>query len=204
MKVIEVGLSTNTNGQLLGPINGIIAAGGIATHPTVAVKRAVVGSSATTHTDGATVRVYRGAFNIVKNEIHFIDPPKGNTRARRNESNLPYVKAEFSGRTFLRSDYDTNMLFDDISDQFTGIAKTYTATVEGINTSGVQPGNGILFINGVFQTPTTEITQVRTTLWNVIPMLVSQVSYLLALNLSMVFLSPLIRTSIRTRFHEVV
>ena len=156
MKVIEVGLSTNTNGQLLGPINGIIAAGGIATHPTVAVKRAVVGSSATTHTDGATVRVYRGAFNIVKNEIHFIDPPKGNTRARRNESNLPYVKAEFSGRTFLRSDYDTNMLFDDISDQFTGIAKTYTATVEGINTSGVQPGNGILFINGVFQTPTTE------------------------------------------------
>ena len=48
------------------------------------------------------------------------------------------------------------MLFDDISDQFTGIAKTYTATVEGINTSGVQPGNGILFINGVFQTPTTE------------------------------------------------
>ena len=156
MKVIEVGLSTNTNGQLLGPINGIIAAGGIATHPTVAVKRAVVGSSATTHTDGATVRVYRGAFNIVKNEIHFIDPPKGNTRARRNESNLPYVKAEFSGRTFLRSDYDTNMLFDDISDQFTGIAKTYTATVEGINTSGVQPGNGILFINGVFQTPTTQ------------------------------------------------
>ena len=156
MKVVEVGLSTNTNGQLLGPINGIIAAGTAATHPTVSVERAVVGSSATTHTDGATVRVYRGSFNIVKNEIHFIDPPKGNNRARRNESNLPYVKAEFSGRTFLRSDYDTNMLFDDISDQFTGIGKTYTATIEGINTSGVQPGNGILFINGVFQTPTTQ------------------------------------------------
>ena len=93
---------------------------------------------------------------IVKNEVFFLDPPKGNSRARRDEGNLPYVRAEFSGRTFLRSDYSTNMLFDDISDSFTGIAKTYTATVGGINTTGIEPGNGILFINGVFQTPTTE------------------------------------------------
>ena len=66
------------------------------------------------------------------------------------------MKAEFSGRTFLRSDYAENMLFDDISDSFSGIGKTYTTTIEGINTSGVAPGNGILFINGVFQTPSTE------------------------------------------------
>ena len=46
-------------------------------------------------------RESRGASNIVGNDVHFIDPPKGNTRAARNESNLPYVKAEFSGRTFL-------------------------------------------------------------------------------------------------------
>ena len=155
MKVVEVGLSTNVNGQLLGPINGIIAAGAAATYPTVSVVRGIVGSAATTHTDGAEVRIYRGAINIVKNEIFFVDPPKGNSRARRNSSNLPYVKAEYTGRTFLRSNYDTNMLFDDISDSFTGIAKTYTTTIEGINTSGVQPGNGILFINGVFQTPST-------------------------------------------------
>ena len=156
MKVVEVGLSTNANGQLLGPINGIIASGGIATHPTVSVVRGVVGTAATSHTDGANVQIFRGSINIVKNEVFFVDPPKGNSRARRNESNLPYVKAEFSGRTFLRSDYTENMLFDDISDSFSGIGKTYTTTIEGINTSGVAPGNGILFINGVFQTPSTE------------------------------------------------
>ena len=118
MKVVEVGLSTNANGQLLGPINGIIASGGIATHPTVSVVRGVVGTAATSHTDGANVQIFRGSINIVKNEVFFVDPPKGNSRARRNESNLPYVKAEFSGRTFLRSDYAENMLFDDISDSF--------------------------------------------------------------------------------------
>ena len=156
MKVIEVGLSTNVGGQVLGPINGLIAAGVAATFPTVAVQRGSVGSAATSHIDGSTVQIYRGALNIVGNQVHFIDPPKGNNRARRNESNLPYVTAQFSGRTFLRSDYDTNMVFDDISDSFTGIGKTYTLRVGGADTTGVDAGNGILFINGIFQTPSTE------------------------------------------------
>ena len=156
MKVIEVGLSTNVGGQILGPINGIIAAGTAATFPTVSVKRGTAGTISTTHTDGTNVQVYRGSFNIVKNNLFFVDPPKGNTRAERDESNLPYVKAQFSGRTFLRSNYDGNFVFDDISDSFTGIGKTFNLTVGGANTSGITPGNGILFINGVFQTPSTE------------------------------------------------
>jgi len=155
MKVVEVGFSTNVGGSLLGPINGIIQSGTAATFPTISVVRASVGSAATTHTDGSNVQVYRGSFNIIGSEIWFVDPPKGNTRSRRDESNLPYVRAQYAGRTFLRSNYDTNMVFDDISDQFTGIGKTYTMRVEGINTTGVTIGNGILFINGVFQTPTT-------------------------------------------------
>jgi len=151
MKVVEVGVSSNTGGN----ITGIINSSGIATFPTVSVVRASAGTTATTHSDGATVQVYRGSFNIVGTEIWFVDPPKGNTRARRDASNLPYVRAQYAGRTFLRSNYDTNMIFDDISDQFTGIGKTYTMKVDGINTTGVSIGNGILFINGVFQTPTT-------------------------------------------------
>ena len=48
------------------------------------------------------------------------------------------------------------MIFDDLSDSFTGIGRTYTLTVGGANTStGVSVGNGILFVNGVFQTPLT-------------------------------------------------
>ena len=92
---------------------------------------------------------------LILSRIRFIiDPPKGNSRARRNEL-IPYVTAEFSGRTFLRQNYAANMIFDDISDSFTGIAKTYTNKVSGLNTVS-DPGNGILFINGVFQAPTTE------------------------------------------------
>ena len=155
MKVVEVGFSTNVNGQLLGPINGIIAAGTAATHPTVSVVRGIVGSAATSHTDGAEVRIHRGSFNIVDNDLYFVDPPKGNSRARRDESNLPYVRAQYSGRTFLRSNYDTNMVFDDISNQFTGIGQTFTMKVGGADTTGIDIGNGILFLNGVFQTPTT-------------------------------------------------
>ena len=155
MKVVEVGFSTNVNGQLLGPINGIIAAGTAATHPTVSVVRGIVGSAATSHTDGAEVRIHRGSFNIVDNDVYFVDPPKGNSRARRDESNLPYVRAQYSGRTFLRSNYDTNMVFDDISNQFTGIGQTFTMKVGGADTTGIDIGNGILFLNGVFQTPTT-------------------------------------------------
>ena len=156
MKVVEVGLSTNTDGEILGPINGVISSGFAATFPTVSVERGSVGTAATSHLDGSTVQIYRGAINIVKNQVFFIEPPKGNSRARRDESNLPYVKASFSGRTFLRANYDENMIFDDISDQFTGIGRTYTMKVSGFDTTGVAAGNGILFINGVFQTPSTQ------------------------------------------------
>ena len=129
---------------------------GIATLPVVKVDRGQLGIAATSHTANDVARVHRGAFNIVDSTVFFADPPKGNNRSRRDETNLPFVKADFSGRTFLRADYTTNMLFDDVSDNFTGIGKTYSLTVGGANTSsGIGLGNGVLFINGVFQTPLT-------------------------------------------------
>ena len=155
MKVVEVGVSTNVGGQLLGPINGVIVAGSAATFPTVSVIRGTFGSIAASHTDGANVQIYRGSINIVENKVYFAEAPRGNTRARRNATNLPYAKTKYSGRTFLRSNYDTNIVFDDISDQFTGVGRTYTMSASGLNTSGVDIGNGIVLINGVFQTPTT-------------------------------------------------
>ena len=139
MKVETVGFTSNFNGEILGPISGVIQAGAGETHATVSVVRGSVGSAATSHIDGTTVQLYRGSFNIVENEIFFTDPPKGNTRARRNEQNLPYVRSQFSGRTFLRQNYDENMIFDDNSDQFTGIGRTYTLKVNGIDTTGVSP-----------------------------------------------------------------
>ena len=129
---------------------------GISTLPVVKVKRGVLGIPATSHSQNDVARIHRGSFNIIGSTVHFIEPPKGNQRSRRADTNLPFVKATFSGRTFLRQNYTTNMLFDDVSDDFTGIGKTYSLTVGGANTSaGIGLGNGVLFINGIFQQPST-------------------------------------------------
>ena len=153
MKVEQIGFSSLPQGTI-NKADDIAA--GICTLPVVRVRRGSLGIGATEHADGSEARVHRGSFNIVDSTAWFLDPPKGNTRERRNITNLPYVRAEFSGRTFLRQNYTTNMVFDDISDNFTGIGRTYTMTVGGANTiTGVGLGNGVLFINGVFQTPLT-------------------------------------------------
>ena len=153
LKITEVGFSSTPTGTINDSAD---VAAGIATLPVVKVDRGQLGIAQTSHTANDVARVHRGAFNIVDSTVFFADPPKGNNRSRRDETNLPFVKANFSGRTFLRSDYTTNMLFDDISDNFTGIGKTYSLTVGGANTSsGIGLGNGVLFINGVFQTPLT-------------------------------------------------
>ena len=153
MKIEQVGFSSIPTGIINDATDVSL---GISTLPVVRVERGVLGIGATPHSDTDTVRVHRGAFNIVDSSVYFIEPPKGNTRSRRTDTNLPFVKADFSGRTFLRSNYTTNMLFDDVSDNFTGIGKTYSLTVGGANTSsGIGVGNGVLFINGIFQTPLT-------------------------------------------------
>jgi hypothetical protein len=147
MGIINVGLGT-TN---IGPITN---SGNI---NLVEVTRAFVGSSATTHTDTTSVRIYKGSYNIVDSNIFFAESPRGNPQIIRDSSNLTFETSDFTGRVFLRNDYTSNQLYDDISSQFTGIGRTFTLTVGGANTVGLGStgGNGILFINGVFQTPTT-------------------------------------------------
>jgi hypothetical protein len=145
MRVVSVGLGTTNS----GPITGL------GTFPLIQVTRGFVGSSATTHLDGSNISIYRGAYNIAKNKIWFTEAPKGNPRQIRDRSNIPFSKTSFNGRVYLRNDYRTNIIYDDISDQFTGIGQTYTLTVQGINTTGIETGSGILFLNDIFQTPTT-------------------------------------------------
>ena len=147
MGIINVGLGT-TN---VGPISN---SGSI---NLVEVTRGFVGSSATSHTISTPVRVYKGSYNIVDSNIFFAESPRGNPQIERDSSNLTFETSDFTGRVFLRDDYTSNQLYDDISSQFTGIGRTFTLTVGGANTVGLgtSGGNGILFINGVFQTPTT-------------------------------------------------
>lgn len=147
MRVINVGFSSYST----GPITGL------GTIPVVNVSRAYVGSSATSHFDGVNARIYRGSFNIEGGQAYFTSPPLGNILSKTDKSNLVPAKSTFDGRVYLRSDYSTNQIYDNISDQFTGIGQTYRLTVQGINTTGLGTigGNGILFINDLFQTPST-------------------------------------------------
>jgi len=150
MKVVNVGFGT--------AVSGPISFAG--TFPLVSVQRGFVGSSATSHSNSSSVSLFRGSFNIVKNKIYFTDTPRGNSGSQTytDTYNLPEPKSYFNGRVFLRNNYTSNKVFDNISEKFTGIGQTYTLTTNGINTVGLGStgGNGIVFINGIFQTPTTE------------------------------------------------
>ena len=149
VSVKNVGLGTTS----IGPIT---FTGNI---PLVEVTRGFVGSTAGIHTDTSIARVYRGSYNISGNKIYFTQPPRGNQLdlIGPDENALPREKATFSGRVFLRQDYTSNQIFDDISEQFTGIGQTFILTSQGINTVGLgtSGGNGIVFINSIFQSPTT-------------------------------------------------
>jgi len=137
---VDVGPITNTGSELL-----------------VEVERGFVGSSASSHTNTTPTRIYKGSYDIVGDEIYFTKPPRGNPTIVRDGNNLVQETSDFTGRVFLRSNYDTSQVYDDISDEFTGIGRTFTLTVGGANTTGIGStgGNGIVFLNGIFQTPTT-------------------------------------------------
>ncbi len=151
LKINKIGIGTTNT----GPISGI------GTYLLLEVERGSLGSISSSHTDNTVGRIYRGSFNIVENNLHFIDPPLGQPNSNVDsvdESGLLFPRSSFNGRVFLRQDYSSNQLYDDLSGQFTGIGQTFRLTINGSNTTGIgtSGGNGIVFINNVFQTPTTE------------------------------------------------
>ena len=84
------------------------------------------------------------------------DPPKGDANStQKTQSNLDPVRSTFNGRVYLRQDYRSNKIFDDISGGFTGIGATHLLKVGGATTTGIQTGSSIVLLNGIFQTPTT-------------------------------------------------
>ncbi len=146
LKVESVGLGTTS----VGPITGT------GSFNVVKAQRGFVGSSATSHTDSTEARVYIGSFNIVGSKIHFTEPPTGSGSSEPVDAgNLEFPRSTFGGRVYLRQDYSTNQIYDNISREFTGIGATYTLTVGGANTTGIETGSGVLFLNNIFQTPTT-------------------------------------------------
>mgnify|MGYP003131862096 CR=1 FL=1 len=149
MKVVNVGFATTGSGPV----------GSSGTFNTVEVQRSFVGTSATTHTDGTTVNLFRGSYNISGRDIFFTQAPRGQNESLKTENDLNLATSSFNGRVYLRNDYSSNVIYDDVSNQFTGINSTFTIKVGGANTIGIGTtgGSGILFVNGIFQSPSTEL-----------------------------------------------
>ena len=148
VEIVNVGFATTGGG----------AVGASGTFNTVQVNRSFVGSSATTHSDGTTVTRFKGSYHISGRDLVFTRPPRGDLSRSKDINDLPIPTSKFSGRVYLRNNYDANVIFDDVSDQFTGIKSDFILKVGGANTVGLGTtgGSGILFINGVFQSPSTE------------------------------------------------
>ena len=148
VRVLNVGLGTTASGPITnsGSLN------------LVEVERGSVGSSPSSHTDSTVARVYKGAYNITDGEIVFADAPRGNPQITKTKYNLDFETSSFTGRVFLRSDYTTNKVYDDISDEFTGIGRTFNLKVGGANTTGIGTigGSGLVFINSIYQSPVTD------------------------------------------------
>ena len=133
------------------------------------VERGVLGSVAAGHTVGAAVTMKDGDFHIVKDVIHFIAPPYGPVGVNTLQPGIS-TQSSFAGRIFNRQDPTTNFVFDDLSNRFTGVGKTFTLLqndqdVTGIVTTKTGGGgvaevinNGVILINNIFQRPTVDYT----------------------------------------------
>ena len=128
----------------------------------VVVERAAFGSISTTHGLGVS-SVFSGDFNIVEDEIFFTDAPYG----KRGPVGLE-TGSTFNGRLFSRKfdpfePQDKNLVLDDISLEFTGVAGTEFTVTENLGivsslynsvNSGVDINNNpFILINNIVQTP---------------------------------------------------
>ena len=134
----------------------------------ILVDRVWMGTGIATHSTGSVVRIIEGNYNIIDNTIHFAEAPYGpdpissttNAPDDRDWTGIT-THSSFQGRTFMRSGgtnqevpaYSTNYIFDDISNEFSGIGKTFTLKSNRENITGVSTNNAVILINGVFQIP---------------------------------------------------
>ena len=135
----------------------------------VLVNRAWMGTGIATHSQNDVVTKVEGNYNIVDNTINFITAPKGpiplssttNAPDERDWTGITTFST-FQGRTFIKSgienssdeSYNTNYVFDDISQGFDATEKTFTLKSNNTNIAGFSTNNGVVLINGIFQGPT--------------------------------------------------
>jgi len=134
----------------------------------VKVRRGEVGTEVTNHPAGELVTKLSGNYYISNNIINFVEPPYGprpisTTTGNPDERDWQGISqsSTFQGRVFLRTGYvngtdetyTNNHIFDDISNQFTGLTSTFTLKEFNQDIVGFSTNNGIVLINGIPQRP---------------------------------------------------
>ena len=166
-----VGITSLTTNDLLNIDNELLQIGvvGFGSTNVLTVDRGVLGSVAAAHTVGAAVTVRGGDFHIVKDVLHFIDPPYGPIGVSTFQPGIS-TQTTFNGRVFNRKNPTTNFVFDDLSDKFTGVGKTFTllqddqdvtgivTTITGTGGNDEVVNNGIIMINNIVQKPGIDYT----------------------------------------------
>jgi hypothetical protein len=170
-KITFTGITSFFSGNLIQINNEIMKINtvGLGSTNIIMVDRPWMGTGLATHSSGTLVQTIEGNYNIRENKIHFVEAPYGPDPIS-STTNAPddrdwvgiSTHSTFQGRTFMRSGntgtigetYSNNIIFDDISNEFTGIAKTFTLKKDGgTNATGFSTSNGVVLINGIFQGP---------------------------------------------------
>ena len=117
---------------------------------------------------GSTVTKITGNYHITDNTINFVTSPKGKnplSTTTGGPDNVDWVgvttNSSFQGRVFNRTsfinetneNYVENVVFDDISPDFTGITSEFVLKSSGTDQTGISTDNIFTLINGVFQEP---------------------------------------------------
>lgn len=166
---LSTGISSIINGDVIKLSDEYLLIQNIVSSTSkVEVTRGSFGTIAGIHTVGTSGTIFKGSLNIVGDTVYFSDAPYG----LRGPAGIQ-TRSSFNGRAFSRAldpyqAEDTNIIFDDISNDFTGIASTeFTIKVNGSTTTtlfnDVNFGTNIsnlplIFINGVLQDPVKDFT----------------------------------------------
>ena len=141
---------------------------GVASSTFVDVERGYLGTISGVHTVGSSVTVLVGDFNIVKDTVYFTTAPYGRIGPVGLETG-----SFFGGRVFSRK-FDAsvpknkNIILDDISLSFTGVAateftlksngETTDALFNDVNSGTNINNNPFVLINNVYQVPQSDYT----------------------------------------------
>lgn len=157
--VTLTGITSITSNNILRVENELmqINSVGFGSTNVLSVNRGYMGTVSVAHTVGAGVTVLSGNYNINNGVIYFTTAPYGEVGPAGIST-----RSSFYGRVFYRQEYDTNYIFDNITDKFNGTSTEYelksygndvTGIVTNIGNNIIGPNYGIITINNVLQKP---------------------------------------------------